>query len=180
MRIFQSILVESVFSLVILCVMTLKPEQKAQLAEWLAAGISLSDIQKRISSEMGIGMTYMELRFLIDDLDLEVTEAKAEEAEDDSEGAAESTEEAVPEEAEVVLDAPGSVSVTLDTLQRPGAMVSGEVTFSDGQSLGWQLDQMGRLGLIPGSDTPEGYSPPEADVAEFQTELQRQLQAKGF
>lgn len=165
--------------------MTFTPDQKAQLATWLASGMSLSDIQKRISADMGIGMTYMELRFLIDDLDLEVTDAKSEPAE--PEPAAESVpaadSQSPVEEAEAVLDESpvgGSVTVTVDALQRPGAMVSGEVTFSDGQKLGWQLDQMGRLGLIPGADTPEGYQPPEADVAEFQMELQRALQAKGF
>jgi len=165
--------------------MNFTPEQKAKLATWLSAGTSLSDIQKLISSEMGIGMTYMELRFLIDDLDLEVTDNKPE-AEEVEEGAeAESAEPTPVEEADAELDeAPvagmGSVSITVDTLQRPGAMVSGDVTFSDGQTLGWQLDQMGRLGLIPNSDTPDGYQPPEEDIPAFQSELQRQLQSKGF
>ena len=161
--------------------MTFTPEQKSQLAEWLAAGLSLSDIQKRIQSEMGIGMTYMELRFLIDDLDLEVEDKKPEpEATDEP-----LEEDSIPSETtDPAVDEPevmgGAVTVTIDALQRPGAMVSGDVTFSDGQKLGWQLDQMGRLGLIPGSGTPEGYSPAESDIAEFQTELQRQLQSKGF
>ena len=167
--------------------MTFSAEQKAQLATWLQEGVSLSDIQKRISSEMGIGMTYMELRFLIDDLELDVVDPKAKEPEEEptaEEG--EFPEEMVVavEEAEAAAEEPeiagGSIAVTVDTLQRPGAMVSGDVTFSDGQALGWQVDQMGRLGLIPSASTPEGYSPPQEDIAEFQSELQRQLQAKGF
>ena len=176
--------------------MTFSPQQKAQLSAWLHEGISLSDIQKRISSEMGIGMTYMELRFLIDDLELDVVDPKAAEPEPEAEAEAEAEpaiadegefpEEMVAavEEAEAVAEEPeiaeGAISVTIDALQRPGAMVSGEVTFSDGETLGWQLDQIGRLGLIPGSETPEGYQPPPEDIAEFQTELQRQLQSKGF
>ncbi|MEM9025489.1 MAG: hypothetical protein AAGB06_01000 [Verrucomicrobiota bacterium] len=161
--------------------MNFTTEQKETLAEWLSAGVSLSDIQKRISSEMGIGMTYMELRFLIDDLDLEVSKANSEpESSATDEDPAESEESISAEEVEATLEEPGAVTVTVDSLQRPGAMVSGEVTFSDGQKLGWQLDQMGRLGLIPGAGTPEGYQPPDEDIAEFQGELQKQLQSKGF
>ncbi len=37
----------------------------------------------------------------------------------------------------------------VDTVARPGAMVSGSVTFSDGQKGHWYLDQMGRLGVAP-------------------------------
>lgn len=167
--------------------MTLTPEQKTQLGAWLAEGLSLSDIQKKISSEMGIGMTYMELRFLIDDLDLEIVDPAAE-SEDQEESASESPEsssgEHVVEDADAVLEDSGpsgeGVSVSLDGLTRPGSMASGDVTFSDGQSLGWQLDQMGRLGLIPTASTPEGYQPPEADIPEFQAELQRLLEAQGF
>ena len=39
----------------------------------------------------------------------------------------------------------GSVTVELDRIVRPGFMVSGNATFSDGVSGKWALDQMGRL-----------------------------------
>jgi hypothetical protein len=49
------------------------------------------------------------------------------------------------------------------------------VTFSDGETAEWMLDQTGRLGLNP---TKPGYRPSEADVMSFQRELQRV--AQGF
>ncbi|MDR1818348.1 MAG: hypothetical protein LBR07_09335 [Puniceicoccales bacterium] len=48
----------------------LSSEQKNTLAAWVAEGLALSQIQKRMNAEMGVSMTYMELRFLIDDLNL--------------------------------------------------------------------------------------------------------------
>ena len=56
-------------------------------------------------------------------------------------------------------------------------MASGVVTFSDGVSGKWALDQMGRLML----ETPQkGYQPSAPDVQAFQRELQVQLQKQGF
>ena len=64
------------------------------------------------------------------------------------------------------------VRVTVDVVTVPGTMVSGKVTFTDGVTAGWYLDQMGQLGL---SGVDRTYQPPEADVAAFQRELQRAL-----
>ena len=60
---------------------------------------------------------------------------------------------------------------------RPGAVASGSVTFSDGNSAAWYLDQLGRLGLAP---KKQGYKPPASDLQEFQTELQLELAKMGF
>ena len=154
--------------------MNLTDSQKADLAAWLDEGLSLSDIQKKITSEFSINMTYMDLRFLIDDLEMEIVDKKKQEdTEAETTEKEEGAAEVVDAEAEML---PGKVSVEVDAIKRPGAMASGQVTFSDGQSLGWQLDQFGRLGLVPNSDSPEGYQPPEADIMEFQEELQKKLQ----
>jgi hypothetical protein len=72
---------------------------------------------------------------------------------------------------------PSKVSVSVDQIARPGAMVSGKVTFSDGQTADWFLDQMGRLGLAPAQ---KGYKPPAGDVEDFQIALQNELQKLGF
>jgi len=48
----------------------LSNEQKTTLAAWVAEGLPLAQIQKRVNSEFGLQITYMELRFLIDDLNL--------------------------------------------------------------------------------------------------------------
>jgi hypothetical protein len=55
--------------------------------------------------------------------------------------------------------------------------VSGKVTFSDGNSAAWHLDQMGRLGLSP---QQAGYRPPAADLQQFQAALEQELAKMGF
>ena len=50
--------------------MNLDETQRKKVAEWIAAGMKLSDIQNRLASELGVGMTYMEVRLLVDDLKL--------------------------------------------------------------------------------------------------------------
>jgi len=67
--------------------------------------------------------------------------------------------------------------VTVDRVTRPGALVSGKATFSDGQSAEWFLDQMGRLGFVP---KQQGYRPSETDLETFQSTLQSELQKLGY
>ncbi|MEM8550039.1 MAG: hypothetical protein AAGF10_04550 [Verrucomicrobiota bacterium] len=171
--------------------MDLSDENKAQVAGWIADGLGLSEVQQRLADEFGINMTFMEVRFLVDDLDLQLKDKEPPKSSADlndapapapgSAAAAAEPEAPQPfpeEEAIAPGGGGGSVTVSLDKLQRPGALVSGSVTFSDGESMGWQLDQMGRLGLIPGKT--EDYRPSESDLQEFQLALQAELQKKGF
>ena len=69
------------------------------------------------------------------------------------------------------------MKVTVDAVTRPGAMVSGKVTFSDGQKATWYLDEMGRLGLVPAQ---QGYKPSPEDVQAFQRTLQAEMQKLGY
>ena len=56
-------------------------------------------------------------------------------------------------------------------------MVSGKVTFSDGKTAEWFLDQTGRLGIVP----PEkGYKPSPEDLQAFNIELQNEFQKLGL
>ena len=71
----------------------------------------------------------------------------------------------------------GKVRVEVDRLVRPGAVVSGNVTFSDGVSGKWAMDQYGRLML---DLSRKGYQPNAADVQAFQQELGRLLQRQGY
>jgi hypothetical protein len=75
-------------------------------------------------------------------------------------------------------DAPaGNVAVKVDSITRPGAMVSGSATMSDGKKVEWYLDQYGRLGMVP----PEpGYRPAQSDLVEFQAALEKELMKQGF
>ena len=50
--------------------MNLTPEQKKTVSEWVAAGDNLSAIQKKLSEQFKVSMTYMDVRFLVDDLNL--------------------------------------------------------------------------------------------------------------
>ena len=63
--------------------MDLTDEQKTKLSEWVAEGATLNDLQERLKSELEITITYLETRFLIADLGLELREeeeAKEEES----------------------------------------------------------------------------------------------------
>jgi hypothetical protein len=203
--------------------MTLTPEQKQTVSTWVAAGDSLSIVQKKLADQFKISMTYMDVRFLVDDLGLELKNAapKAESTDvtkasprpapaptrepagekkglidklKEKVGIGASDNEApdnealdegdVPEEfadADLAEDATpaagGGVSIEIDRLVRPGAMVSGTVSFSDGVSGKWALDQYGRLMLDTGKP---GYQPSAPDVQAFQRELSAQLQRHGY
>jgi hypothetical protein len=71
----------------------------------------------------------------------------------------------------------GKVSVIVDQITRPGAIISGKVNFSDGQVADWYLDQTGRLGVVP---KQTGYKPSAADVQEFQIALQQEVAKLGY
>jgi hypothetical protein len=143
--------------------------------------MKLSEIQSRLGSELDIRLTYMEARMLVDDLKLlpkdPVPEAKPVPTEDPSAHGAPADDSSAPAGA---ADAPapaGGVTVAVDTLMRPGAMVSGSVTFSDGQKAAWYLDNMGQLGMVPPFP---GYKPAPADIPKFQMLLDKELTKMGL
>ena len=152
--------------------MQLTDEQKQKVATWIADGMKLSDIQARLGEEFDLRLTYMDVRLLVDDLKLTPKDAPAPEPTPAAAAAAQSTlvsDSAAPPA--------GKLTLTVDHVARPGAFVSGSVTFSDGKTAQWHLDQHGRLGLVP----PEpGYRPPDNDVQDFQVALDRELQKLGY
>jgi hypothetical protein len=155
--------------------MNLNDEQRQRVTAWILEGAKLSEIQTRLNQEFGLKLTYMETRFLVDDLKL--TPKDPEPPKTEKVPVPEVKKPAEPDKAPVEIPKLGGVSVTVDQIARPGAIVSGKVTFSDGQKAEWYLDQSGRLGVIPGQP---GYKPSAADVQEFQTSLQEQLQKMGM
>ncbi len=52
--------------------MTLTSEQKDAVAGWLAAGDNLSQVQKKLREQFHLALTYMDVRFLVDDLNLQI------------------------------------------------------------------------------------------------------------
>jgi hypothetical protein len=155
--------------------MNLTEEQRQRVTAWILEGAKLSEIQNRLLSEFKLKLTYMEVRFLVDDLKLTPKDP-------------EPPKVVAPPEAKIASEkkspwkvesapAPGGVSVSVDQIAKPGMVVSGKVTFSDGQKADWYLDQTGRLGVVP---SQQGYKPSAADVQEFQTSLQAELARLGF
>lgn len=147
-------------------------DQKRQIGLWVNEGMGLSDIQKKINDDFGIVMTYMDVRFLVDDLDLDLIDE-----EEEVETTENQEDQTQPSPEDSLDDTNGGVQVELDTVTPPGAMASGSVTFTDGQHKKWTLDQFGRLGLSGGE---EGYKPSDEDVVEFQKQLDSALRGKGF
>jgi hypothetical protein len=168
--------------------MNLTDAQKQQVSAWLEQGLKVADVQKKMAAELGVNMTYMEVRFLLDDLRLKPKDpeppkqpAPASPIAPASAGAPASAASSDPVAATpdpaAALPALGAVKISVDTLARPGTVVSGKVTFSDGQTADWYLDQMGRPGLVPAQ---KGYRPSQVDIMEFQELLQMELQKLGF
>ncbi|BCU78794.1 hypothetical protein [Luteolibacter sp. LG18] len=139
-------------------------EQKAALIQWAAEGATMADLQRRLKEEFELGITYMDTRFLVLDLGLELKEE-------------EKAPEKKPEDETSAKVPTGTVSVTADELVLPGALVSGRVTFSDGEGGTWLIDQSGRPGLDPDS---ANYRPSPEDIAEFQVQLRALLQKRGY
>jgi len=163
--------------------MKLDETQTQKVAAWIAAGAKLSEIQSRLASEFGIKLTYMEARFLVDDLKLtphdpeppKVVEPPVAPAAPAAAAKPLTTTPVPPAEAAALPG--GKVSVTVDQIARPGTVVSGKVTFSDGQTAEWYLDQTGRLGVVP---KQTGYKPSAADVQDFQLALQQEVAKLGY
>lgn len=140
----------------------LSEEQITTIKSWAAAGAQLPEIQLRMKEEFGISATYMDTRFVILDLGIDLIQEKKEEP----------TEE--------IKEAPiptGQVTVSMDSIAVPGALVSGKAVFSDGERAIWMLDQTGRPSLDP--DTP-GYQPNREDILEFQSQLRAHIESTGL
>lgn len=167
--------------------MKLDESQKKTVANWIAEGLKLSEIQKRLITDLGVNLTYMEVRFLVDDLKLTPKDPVPQKVEPTAaptpipvvtpQPATAAADESLASEPPIAPAAGANVSVTVDAVTRPGAMVSGNVTFSDGQSAGWYMDQMGRLGVVAKT---QGYKPSAADVQAFQQALEAEFSKLGF
>jgi hypothetical protein len=159
--------------------MNLDEGQKRKVGVWISQGLKLSEIQSRLASEFGLNLTYMDVRLLVDDLKLTPKDAEPAQTSSVLSEAAVPSSKAAPPPPESQAEAPGSgqVSVAVDQLARPGALVSGKVTFSDGKQADWYMDQTGRLGLVP---QQPGYRPPPADLQKFQASLEAELARIGF
>jgi hypothetical protein len=169
--------------------MNLDEAQKTKVSGWIAEGLKVSEIQRRLDAELGVRMTYMEVRFLLDDLRLVPKDQPPRVGEKQLGQPAQAGKPGAPpppaqrpgtppaETEEDAVRGTGKVTVNVDAVTQPGTLVSGKVTFSDGNIASWYLDQAGRLGLAP---KQQGYRPSPEDIEDFQFELQNELQKLGF
>lgn len=195
--------------------MSLTPEQKKSVTAWVAAGDNLSAVQKKLQEQFKLSLTYRDVRFLVDDLNLELKDAApkvdandvsktpppaptaapagkkgpgarpdpAEEPADEAQIAetddVDDTGEAGEADFEALPEGESTVAVAVDSVTLiPGALASGTVTFSDGVTGKWVVDQYGRPGFTEVSQP--GYRPKPADAQAFMQQLSQALQQRGL
>ena len=135
-------------------------EIKVLIKEMLDQGLTLGEILKELDKQHGVGMTFMELKFLASEIDYDWS-------------VPEPPEEDEPEEDEEENEVQeGQTVVEVNKLARPGAVLHGSVTFVSGASADWVLDQFGRLGF----ENNQG-EPTQEDIEDFKLELQKTLGA---
>src|SRR5262247_1161019 len=120
--------------------MKLDDAQKQKVSQWIEEGLSLSNIQDKLASEFNFRMTYMEVRFLIDDLGVKLKDIPKEKPVEIQPGKTTAPAATSPGKQPAVApaeDLATGVSVTVDQVTRPGALASGKVKFSDGKSADW-------------------------------------------
>lgn len=145
--------------------MKLTDEQQSTVRAWAEAGASLNDLQNQLRDEMGLSLTFLDVRFLVLDLGITLKSDPVEEP-------APSPAEPVPPVGEV-----GGVEFSADEITIPGTLASGKVTFTDGVSATWFLDQRGQFAL---KAAEASYQPPPDDVPLFQQKLHSHLQRMGL
>jgi len=145
----------------------LNPSQLESLKSWTATGDSISDIQKKLQSEFGLNLTFMDTRFLLDDLELAIQskEVEKEKSKDDT----------LDITKQKPADSTQGVQVEVSPIQEPGFLASGSVTFTDGIEARWYLNSAGQLEL---KGPTRGYRPPKEDVEDFQRKLYELLQGR--
>ena len=191
--------------------MSLTAEQKQAVASWVAAGDNLSSVQRKLADQFQVAMTYRDVRFLVDDLNLDLKDAAPKvDTSDITKASAPKPAEPAPakkglldkakeklglakeDAAEDTAAEPmdedlgglppegqGNVTVAVDKVTLiPGAIASGTVTFSDGVTGKWVVDQYGRPGFTEISQP--GYRPNPEDAQAFMQELGLALQQRGF
>ena len=187
--------------------MSLTPEQSQTVAEWVAAGDNLSAIQKKLAEHFKLSMTFMDVRFLVDDLNLALKDPAPKQDANDvtktpprpapaaapgkektppppsgDEGNPLAEDDVEPADADAFPDEPAgasNVTVSVDKLNLiPGAIASGTVTFSDGVTGKWIVDHQGRPGFTEISQP--GYRPNPTDAQAFMQQLSAALQKQGY
>jgi hypothetical protein len=140
--------------------MNLDEAQRQRVTAWVLQGAKLSEIQTRLAEEFKIKLTYMEVRFLVDDLKLKLKDPEPPKiVEPPATTPAKLTAEKIPVPEGALPASGGKVSVSVDQITRPGAIVSG------------------KLVVVP---KQQGYKVSAADVQQFQLALQQEVAKLGY
>lgn len=156
---------------------SLTDEHVSQIRTWAAEGDGFSEIQKKLRDELDLRVTYLETRFLLEDLGIELLSPPEPEPEAKDEAEADEIPGDAEDGGEADLPGEGGVKVSVDQVLRPGALISGKADFGGGQVASWWLDQMGRLGL---DAADPDFRPSEDQAASFQDELRKVIQRSGY
>lgn len=152
----------------------LTPEQKQLISAWVEEGLDLNAIQKRLNDECDLRLTFMDTRFLVLDLGLEI---KSPEKKPTPVAAAVATPPVATlanTEAEDTLPN-GNLELSLDDTIPEGMAVTGKVKFPSGAHGSWFLDNQYRIGIDPAPASPE---PTENDMTIFEREIERFLRSQ--
>jgi hypothetical protein len=156
-------------------------ERKPIVAQLLQEGRTLSEIQDYLRKEKGDSITYMELRLLLSEMpDVKLPEKEPLKTVAPPPTAASAGGKPTSKEGKAGTERPaspsGKLSISVDQVPAPGAMLSGYARFSSGAKAHWFLDEMGRLGIEPELGSAK---PTQPDMQEFSTELRRMLRQAG-
>lgn len=151
--------------------MELDAKQKEAVRKWVSEGCNIAEIQKRLDTEFGLSMTYLDVRFLLIDMGLEIKEKKTSDKKISEMYGKKNSE------LSTHTLSPPRVNVQLDRITRPGYLASGTVSFSDGTKGQWAIDQFGRVML---ETAISGYRPSAEDMSEFQGALKQLLEGQSI
>jgi hypothetical protein len=128
--------------------------------EMFEQGMTDNEILNTVVTEQGEALTYMDLRMLRADYEAEHPETIEEEEEPET-----------IEEEETDAEETG---ITIDSIKKPGALISGSASLPSGAKINWALDQMGRINIIPQGET----QPTQEDMQAFQESFKKELEKK--
>jgi hypothetical protein len=140
-----------------------RTELETKVWEQFEKGLTDNEILNYVLEELNENMSYMDLRILRADYEEEHPETVEE-------------PEPEPEETEEeAAEAKAGEMIEMDSIRKPGSLLSGSGNLPSGARINWALDQSGRISI-----QPEGEAQPtQEDLQIFQEELQSELMKRG-
>nr|HPN83975.1 hypothetical protein [Victivallales bacterium] len=146
-------------------------EIKSIVSKMLDNGAGLSEIQRKLSDEHQVRMTFLDLKLIVSEIKdaaqtLDRNSGKSEQKEAVVSQVQEGNDESADGTVETEIMDEGATVVELDKLLKPGTALSGNVKFASGAKADWAIDNYGRFTLSNATGKPTSE-----DIALFQAEL---------